>query len=359
MIVKARVLVVDDSVMMRAFFSDVFEQSRGIQIVGTAANADEARRLIIDQRPNVITLDVEMPGMNGLDFLEEIMRTRPMPVIMLSSLTQSGTDVTFQALERGAVDCFPKPTSANREEFAEKLISLVIAAANGSVRFARYGRNNGERQPRGGRADAHVDPAGAYHWNGRIVVMGASTGGVEALLRILPTLPADGPPVVITLQTSPDTVPPMLQHLKPLCRAKLMLAEDGAALLPGTVHIACDPESHVVIGRWPEPTIKLLASGPVNGARPSASLLFATAAKTAGTQAIGVIMTGIGSDGVAGMRALHATGALTIAQDSQSCLVDQAPAAARAAGVVRQDAPLDDLVRLLLDACRELPAAAE
>ncbi|WP_235538779.1 chemotaxis-specific protein-glutamate methyltransferase CheB [Sphingomonas sp. Root710] len=351
--VTARVLVVDDSVTMRAFFGAIFERAPGILVVGTAASAAEARQLMIEKRPNVVTLDVEMPGMGGLEFLEEIMRDRPTPVIMLSSLTQKGAETSFQALERGAVDCFPKPSSENRDEFAAKLCSLVKAAANGNVRFARYAKDAPPPQA------TAVQPAPVgYDWNGKVVLMGTSTGGVDALLQLLPSFPADCPPTVINLQIEPGFVPPLFQRLKTLCHAKVVPAEDGRPLRRGEIQIVTDPATHAVLDRWPDPSVRLIASNPVNGIRPSASLLFATAAKTAGANAVGVILTGMGSDGVAGLKALRATGAHTISQDSLTCLVDQAPAAAREAGVIERDLPLDRIAGAILENCRRIADAA-
>lgn len=350
--VRARVLIVDDSITMRAFFGAIFEREKGIEVVGTAASAAEARKLMIELRPNVVTLDIEMPGMSGLDFLAEIMRDRPTPVIMLSSLTEKGADASFEALERGAVDCFPKPSSANREQFAERLCALVIASANGSGRAGRYAKDLPAPPPR-----PTIQPAG-YAWNGKIVTMGASTGGVDALLQMLPELPADCPPMVITLQIEPEFVTPLLQRLKTRCRARVIPVEDGRRLEPGLIQLVTDPETHAVIDRWPEPSVRLLYSNPVNGVRPSASLLFATAARTAGINAVGVILTGIGTDGVAGLKALRATGARTISQTSLTCLVDQAPAAAREAGAVELDLPLDEIAGALLDSCRRVADAA-
>ena len=347
---SARVLVVDDSITMRAFFGAIFERAKGIELVGTAASAAEARKMMIELRPNVVTLDVEMPGMSGLAFLREIMRDRPVPVIMLSSLTQKGAETSFEALEILGVAWFPKPSSTDRDAFAEKLCRLVIAAANGSGRAGFHARDTPVR--------AAPAPVAAYEWNGKIVTMGASTGGVDALLQLLPMLPADCPPMVITLQIDKEFVAPLLQRLKTRCRAKVIAVEDGRRLQPGLIQIVTDPETHAVIDRWPEPSVRLLYSNPVNGVRPSASLLFATAARTAGANAIGVILTGIGSDGVAGLKALRATGARTISQDALTCLVDQAPAAARAAGAVELDLPLDQIAGTLLESCRRATADA-
>ena len=353
---RARVLIVDDSITMRAFFNALLERDKLIEVVGTASSAEEARRLMIELKPNVVTLDIEMPGMNGLDFLKEIMKERPTPVIMLSSLTQQGAEASFEALERGAIDCFPKPNSTNREEFARKLCALVVASANGSGRTGHYAR---DAQARSG-ASSHPKTAApiAFDWNGKIVTMSASTGGVDALLQLLPTLPADCPPIVIALQIEPEFVAPLMQRLKTRCRARVIPVEDGRKLEPGIIQIVTDPETHAVIDRWPEPSVRLLYSNPVNGIRPSASLLFATAARTAGANAVGVMLTGIGTDGVAGLKSLRATGARTISQDSLTCLVDQAPAAAREAGAVELDLPLDQIAGAVLDSCRRIAADA-
>ncbi|KKC27575.1 chemotaxis-specific protein-glutamate methyltransferase CheB [Sphingomonas sp. SRS2] len=351
--VRARVLIVDDSITMRAFFGAIFERVSGIEVVGTASSAAEARKLMIEKRPNVITLDVEMPGMSGLEFLGEIMRDRPTPVIMLSSLTQKGAETSFKALELGAVDCFPKPSSTNRDEFAAKLSALVIAAATGNVRFARYAIDAPARPA----VQAQPAPAG-YDWNGKVVLMSTSTGGVDALLQLLPSFPVDCPPVVVNLQIEPEFVPPLLKRLKTLCHARVLPAEDGRALRRGEIQIVTDAATHAVLDRWPEPSLRLINSNPVNGVRPSASLLFATAAKTAGVNAVGVMLTGMGADGVAGLKALRATGAHTISQDSLTCLVDQAPAAAREAGVIERDLPLDQIVGAILENCRRIADAA-
>jgi two-component system, chemotaxis family, protein-glutamate methylesterase/glutaminase len=200
-------------------------------------------------------------------------------------------------------------------------------------------------------------PAG-YDWSGKVVLMSASTGGVDALLQLLPAFPADCPPTVINLQIEPDFVSPLLTRLKTLCHAKVVAAEDGRALKRGEIQIVTDPATHAVLDRWPDPSVRLIYSNPVNGIRPSASLLFATAAKTAGPNACGVILTGMGADGVAGLKALHAAGAHTISQDSLTCLVDQAPAAAREAGVIDRDLPLDQIAAAILDTCRRIADAA-
>jgi len=348
---EARVLIVDDSLIMRALFNGVLDTARGVRVVGLAASAAEARRMIADVRPNVITLDVEMPGMNGLEFLEEIMRSeKPLPVIMLSALTQRGAETSFKALELGAVDCFPKPTAPASGEF-EKLTALVRAAANRGARPARYATGQPTRTQ-------HHAPHIGYDWNGKIILMSTSTGGVDAMLQLLPSFPANCPPTVICLGIDPNFVEPLLTRLRTTCPAKVVLAEDRQPLRQGVIQLVTDPGLHAVIDRWPDPTLGLRRSDPINGARPSASLLFATAAKTAGAHAVATVLTGLGTDGVAGLKALKAAGSTTFAQDSESAVLDEAPAAARAAGAVARALPLDEMAAALLDQCRRVSEAA-
>jgi two-component system chemotaxis response regulator CheB len=344
---NARVLIVDDSLTMRALFSGVLERARGIDVVGMAANADEARELMIRLKPDVVTLDVEMPGMSGLDFLEEIMRERPTPVVMLSTLTQKGAETSFRALELGAVDCFPKPKSATPDEFnalAPKLAALVIAASTGGVKQVKVARP--------------VASVAHFDWNGKIIALSASVGGVDAMLQLLPTFPKNCPPTIVLLQIEQGFVDPLVSRLKASCPAGVVLAEDGLALQQGTIYIVTDPGSHAVVDRWPNPSLRLLRSDPVNGVRPSASLLFATIAKTAGANAIGAVLTGMGTDGAAGLKALRGTGARTICQDAATSVVHEAPAAAKAAGAVELELPLGDIAAAALDACRRIANAA-
>jgi two-component system chemotaxis response regulator CheB len=344
---NARVLIVDDSLTMRALFSGVLERARGIDVVGMAANADEARELMIRLKPDVVTLDVEMPGMSGLDFLEEIMRERPTPVVMLSTLTQKGAETSFRALELGAVDCVPKPNSATPDEFnalAPKLAALVIAASTGGVKQVKVARP--------------VASVAHFDWNGKIIALSASVGGVDAMLQLLPTFPKNCPPTIVLLQIEQGFVDPLVSRLKASCPAGVVLAEDGLALQQGTIYIVTDPGSHAVVDRWPNPSLRLLRSDPVNGVRPSASLLFATIAKTAGANAIGAVLTGMGTDGAAGLKALRGTGARTICQDAATSVVHEAPAAAKAAGAVELELPLGDIAAAALDACRRIANAA-
>lgn len=344
---QVRVLVVDDSVTMRALFSGVLEKAEGIEVVGMAGDANEAREQMIALKPDVMTLDVEMPGMSGLEFLEEVMRDRPMPVVMLSTLTQKGAATSLRALELGAVECFPKPTQATMEEFARlapKLTALVRAAASGRV-------------PSGARRKPTRVAEEQFDWNGRIIAISTGTGGVDALLQILPEFPANCPPTLVLMPLEPDFVEPVAARLNDATRAAVQLAQDGVSLAQGNIYVAADPRFHVIVDRWPDASIRLISSDPVAGSRPSASLLFATLAKTAKADSLGVMLTGMGSDGAAGLKALRAAGGGAIVQDPATAMVREAPAAAIAAGAAAETVALDDIGHVLLGACRSAQAA--
>ncbi len=338
---NVRVMVVDDSVTMRALFSGVLERAEGIQVVGCATCADDAREQMKKLKPDVITLDVEMPGMTGLEFLEEIMQTKPTPVIMLSTLTQKGGGASLRAHELGAYGCFPKPKTASPEEFdriGPQLAAMVRAAASGE-----------------GRAKAETTEG--YNWNGKVVAMAASTGGIDALLHVLPAFPGACPPVVVLQQLEPNLVEPFRARLSKVVRPQVKLAANGMKLLPGCIYLACDPTTHFAIDQWPNPILRTSSADPIGGCRPSANVLFATLGKTAKTEAVGVMLTGQGSDGVAGLKALRAAGARTIAEDANAAC-PEAPLAAKAADAVDSVLPLDEIAAAVLAECRATAQAA-
>ena len=339
----ARVLVVDDSAAMRALFSDVLEQSRNVSVIGTAANAAEAREQIAELKPNVLTLDVEMPGMSGIEFLEELMGSNPIPVVMLSSLTQSGTEVSLRAYELGAVECFPKPLKATPEQFAKtvgKLGKIVLAAANSNVRE--------RKQHHGGSAAARRGPPA----NGHIAAFAASMGGIDALTTLLADYPEQCPPTIITLQSEPALVDTFIHRLSGELKCQILLAKDGALLTPGTIHIASDPEQHVVFEPGSPPRIRMMTRDPVDGARPSATLLFGTIAR-AGVRAVGVILTGMGSDGAKGLRLMRDAKCRTFVEDRNTATVAEAPAAAIAANAAEKELPLAELAEAILGCCAQ------
>ncbi|MCF8709871.1 chemotaxis-specific protein-glutamate methyltransferase CheB [Rhizorhapis sp. SPR117] len=348
---NTRVLVVDDSITMRALFTDVLERSSGINVVGAAANADEARDMIAALKPDVLTLDVEMPGKSGLEFLEELMESNPMPVVMLSTLTQKGAQTSFKALELGAVDCFPKPQQATPEEFdkiVDKLGKLVVAAANGKVRSKAV-------KAAAGTIDLSEIP---FEWNGKLIAMSASTGGVEAISELLAAFPVNCPPTIVLQQMEAGFAVPFTDKLDAAIKPKVVVASDGLKLEQGTVYVVADPDKHAVIDRWPDASIRLLGNDPVQGFRPSADLLFATIAKTAGANGVGMILTGMGRDGAAGLKALRGAGGKTFCQDKDSCMVHEAPAAAVAQGAVEQQLPLNGLAAATLGVAGKFAKAA-
>ena len=343
-----RVLVVDDSTTMRALFCGMFDDAKGVQVLDHAASAAEAREIMTKMKLDVMTLDIEMPGMNGLEFLEEVMRERPMPVIMLSTLTQKGADASIKAMELGAFDCFPKPTTATRDEFdriAPKLVALVKGAANG--------------KPTAKKKTAVEQAAGDdYRPGDRVVALSASTGGVAALMQILPAFPAHCPPTIIVLPLEPAMEESFIARLDAACKPRIRRAMDGQKLEPGNVYLAVNKDNHVIVDRWPETVLKLLPSDPVGGARPSASLLFATLAKTAGARVVAGVLTGLGNDGAAGLMALKQAGAVTFAQDMDSAAAIEAPGAALAMGAAQRPVPLADIASFVLSTCQEIARAA-
>jgi two-component system chemotaxis response regulator CheB len=337
---EARVLVVDDSAAMRALFCDILEQTRNVTVVGTANSADDARDQIAELKPNVVTLDVEMPGMSGIEFLEEIMGTNPLPVVMLSGLTQSGTETSLKAYELGAVECFPKPLRATPEQFAKnvsKLGKIVLAAANSNVR-------DRPRHRAASASEAH------FAWNGHIVALSTSMGGIDALTAMLGHWPANCPPTVITLQAEPALADTFIARLESELKCSVRAAKDGAQLTQGIVHVAADPGKHVVLEPGQPPRLRLMERDPIDGVRPSANLLYGTIAR-AGIPAVGAVLTGMGEDGAKGLKLMRDAGCHTLAQDRASATVSEAPAAAIALGAAEQELPLDAMIEAILGHC--------
>ncbi|WP_066549455.1 MULTISPECIES: chemotaxis protein CheB [unclassified Sphingomonas] len=328
-----KVLIVDDSMTMRALFTNALERSKDLVVVGAANGADEARDMIAELRPDVLTLDVEMPGMTGIEFLEELMTSRPVPVVMLSTLTQKGADVSLRAIELGAVDCFPKPARATPDEFEKivgKLCKTVLTAASTNL-AAR-------------RAQKAARPAagpGTYHWDGSLVAIVGGMGGIEAASEMLAGFPANCPPTILMLAIDEGFGVPFAAKLSRSIAPKVKLAADHEPLEQGTVYIAVDPTRHVVIDRWPGGTMRLVDREPVNGCRPSADLLLGSIAKTAAGKCQAVILSGGGSDGRAGMAAVHGSGARCFGQSVETALVADAIIAASSACPLISVAPAD------------------
>ena len=333
-----RVLIVDDSATMRSLIATRLRRDRDIDVIGEAADPVEARQAIKDLNPDVLTLDIEMPKMNGLDFLEKLMRLRPMPVIMVSTLTQQGAEATIEALEMGAFDCVGKPTPASPDSLAV-LPEKIRAAAQARVR------------PR--RVVAQRKTASAnYVSNGKIIAIGSSTGGVEALMSILSEFPSNCPPTVITQHMPPSFTKSFAERLNRACAPEICEAFDGALLTTGRVYLAPGGPSHLEVVGGRSPRCRLRPGDAVNGHRPSVDVLFQSVAAVAKSNAVGVILTGMGSDGAKGLLAMRQAGAPTFGQDQASSVVYGMPRVAFEIGAVERQASLDRLASQILETTR-------
>ncbi len=339
---QVRVLVVDDSATMRALISSRLRRDPAIDVVGGAGDPLQAREMIKELNPDVLTLDVEMPRMNGIEFLEKLMRLRPMPVVMVSTLTQEGAETTLQALELGAFDCVGKPASADMANAFDDLAEKVKAAANSRVRAAA---------PRPSTPSRPTN----FRSNGRIIAIGASTGGVEALITVLSGMPENCPPIMVTQHMPATFTKSFAARLDRMCAPRVTEAEDGELLKPGHVLIAPGGARHMEVSGSSTLTCRLREADLVNGHRPSVDVLFHSVASVCGVRSIGLILTGMGKDGAKGLAAMRAAGARTFGQDEASCVVYGMPKAAFEIGAVERQATLNDLSRLVLEACT--PAA--
>ena len=337
-----RVLVVDDSATMRGLISLALRRDPGIEVVATASNPLTARDAIKAHNPDVITLDVEMPGMNGLDFLDKIVRLRPTPVIMVSNLTGKGTETAIEAMQIGAVDCIAKPAPGDAHPFAE-LPRLVKAAAGAKV-AARGAVSAADAKQREQRRPLIT----TYESDGRIVAIGSSTGGVEALSSFIAQLPENCPPTVIVQHMPPDFTASLAARLDRLNAPKVTEARDGAALEPGHVYIAPGGSRHLEVEDSHGLRCRLADGEPVNGHSPSVDVLFNSVARVARANAVGVILTGMGRDGAQGMLAMRQAGASTIGQDEATSLIYGMPKVAFEIGAVERQLPLDRIATAVL-----------
>jgi two-component system chemotaxis response regulator CheB len=345
-----KVLIVDDSALIRALLSEIINHQPDMEVVGTAPDPLVAREKIKALNPDVLTLDVEMPRMDGLVFLEKLMRLRPMPVVMVSSLTEKSSTITLQALELGAIDYVTKPKvdiSSGLREYADELAGKIRCAAQARVR----NRPAPATPLTHGKNTADVVLAAEHrHFatTEKIVVVGASTGGTEALREFLVTLPPDSPAILIT-QHMPETfTKAFAKRLNGLCAMAVKEAEHGERVLPGHVYIA-PGNQHLLLSRsGANYTVQLSDGPPVSRHRPSVDVMFRSAANCAGKNCVAIIMTGMGDDGAAGMRELHNEGAFTLAQDEESCVVFGMPKEAIARGGVDEVVPLSALSGRLL-----------
>ena len=339
---RTKVLIVDDSALMRQMLGEIIGRYDDFEVVGAAHDPYIAREKIKALNPDVLTLDVEMPRMDGLTFLKNLMRLRPMPVVMVSSLTKKDAETTLRALELGAVDFVTKPaaqTSEDLEQYGEMIVEKLRAAAS-----AGSARVHGERdRPR--PASSQVQPA---FLSGQIVAIGASTGGTEALRDVLTQLPDTFPPVMV-VQHMPEMFTKMFaQRLDGLCRITVTEARQGERIRPGHAYIAPGDKHMRLVREGDHFAVALDRDPPVNRHRPAVDVLFHSIAEIAGKTSVGVILTGMGADGKSGIRALKEAGARTLAQDRDSCVVFGMPKAAIDTGCVDAVVPIAEMADEIL-----------
>ncbi len=339
---KIRVLVVDDSAIVRKILSETLASEADIEVVGTAPDPIVAIEKIKRLKPDVLTLDIEMPRMDGLTFLKQIMQTQPMPVILISSLAQSSADIALEALRYGAVDVLAKPSGPySVGELHTTLSSRIRAAARAKLRKTA--------EPL--RPIIQEKTAGAAIDQTRLIGIGASTGGTEAIAQVLSQLPAEVPPILITQHIPPMFSKSFAQRLDKLCRMEVREAVDGdlprsglALIAPGGFHMVLER----VAGNY---RIKVKDGPLVCYQRPSVDVLFTSVALAAGARAVGVILTGMGNDGAQGMKRMKDKGCFNIAQDEATCVIFGMPREAIRAGAVDQTLPLDRIAQALMTAC--------
>lgn len=351
---KTRVLVVDDSALMRSLLSEMIDAAPDMTVVGAASDAAMAREMIKALNPDVLTLDVHMPKMDGLEFLDRLMRLRPMPVVMVSSFTEAGSETTLKALELGALDFIGKPRAENpkrMEEYAEELVDKIRAAKGARLRGRAMNRptSSSPPMPAGSLSPALARAAG----NGKIIFVGASTGGTEAIKEFLLGIPAGAPPILIVQHMPESFTASFARRLDGLCAPRVLEAQGNEKVEPGHVYVA-PGHSHLQIRRGGTGYLtELLSTPPVNRHRPSVDVLFDSAAAIVGRQAVGVILTGMGKDGAQGLLRMRQAGAHTLGQDEASCVVYGMPREAFLIGAVEEQSPLDDIARrTLAAACR-------
>jgi len=358
---KIRVLIVDDSALVRKILTELLGSDPGIEVVGSAADAFLAREKIKALQPDVLTLDVEMPKMDGVTFLRNLMRLRPMPVVMVSSLTDHGAEVTLDALAVGAVDYLPKPKvdlAATLGDYRDELLEKIHAAARARVR-AYDGRSDAPAAARVGKAltaDAvlrKVEPLN-FRTTDRIIAIGASTGGTEAIRDVLAGMPPDAPGIVIAQHIPKAFSTPFAERMNRSCQMTVYEAEDGQQIRPGHVYIA-PGDRHLVIVRSGARWICRLDDGsPVNRHKPSVDVLFRSVAQQAGHNAIGALLTGMGKDGALGLKEMRDAGSPTIAQDEATSVVWGMPGTAVEVGAAAEVLPLPKIADRILALAEEM-----
>jgi two-component system, chemotaxis family, protein-glutamate methylesterase/glutaminase len=337
-----KVLIVDDSATARAVLTEILKEDPEIKVVATASDAYVARDKIVELKPDVVCLDVEMPRMDGITFLKKLMHYVPMPVVMVSSLTQSGAKTTLDALEAGAIDFVPKPHSYiydGKDEMKEELISKVKSAAKAKVLKREIHKH------------IQTNMYSLAETTNKIVAIGASTGGTEALKEVLETFPRNAPGTVVVQHMPANFTAQFAQRLNSLCQMEVKEAKNGDSIVPGVVLLA-PGDYHMVVRRSGTRYYVEIGTGKkVSGHRPSVDVLFNSIAKIAGSNAIGVILTGMGADGARGLLAMRKVGARTLGQDEASSIVYGMPKVAYDNGAVEKQAALEKITENIMLLC--------
>ncbi|MDQ7970074.1 MAG: chemotaxis response regulator protein-glutamate methylesterase [Oxalicibacterium faecigallinarum] len=345
---KTKVLIVDDSALIRSVMKEIINSQSDMEVVGVAPDPIIARDLIKQTNPDVLTLDVEMPKMDGLDFLEKLMRLRPMPVVMVSSLTERGSEITLRALELGAVDFVTKPKMSIQSgmlEYTEMIADKIRAASRARIK-ARQITPVDAGKASGGALPQIRNPLTSSE---KLIIIGASTGGTEAIKDFLMQMPSDCPGILITQHMPAGFTKSFAQRLDNLCKISVKESEGNERILPGHAYLA-PGDMHLQLVRSGANYMTQLDQGPpVNRHRPSVDVLFHSAATHAGKNAVGVILTGMGKDGAQGMLEMKKAGAYNFAQDEASCVVFGMPREAIAVGAAHEVGALQALPSMVMN----------
>lgn len=358
--VKTRVVVVDDSALVRSLLKEIIDRQRDMECVGTASDPFVARETIRNTNPDVVTLDVEMPRMDGIDFLGRLMRLRPTPVVMVSTLTERGAEVTLRALELGAVDFVAKPKiglADGMRQLAEDITDKIRIAARSQVRRSTVPAAGSAAAASAAATPAAVSAVGRLSTE-KLIFIGASTGGTEATKELLMGLPHDAPAVMITQHMPPGFTTSYAKRLDGLARIRVKEAADGERVLPGHAYLA-PGGLHLSVERSGANYIARVRDGePVNRHKPSVEVLFESAARVVGPNAFGIMLTGMGADGAKAMRAMRDAGAYNLCQDEASCVVFGMPREAIAHGAAHEVLPLAQIAPHLLERLRSTAGIA-
>ncbi len=334
-----KVLVVDDSALIRSLLSEIIRSEPEFVLVGAASDAYAARDMVNQYRPDVITLDVEMPKVDGLTFLEKLMKARPTAVVMISSLTEQGADVTLKALELGAVDYLAKPKidiARGIEDYRLEIIDKIKTAAQAKI-----------------SRDVHNQPKKTtrlrFKTTEKIIAIGASTGGTEAIKAVLTDMPVDSPGIVITQHMPPGFTTSFAKRLDSLCRITVLEAQGGERIVPGHAYLAPGDKHLTVVRSGADYRIQLTDGPRVSGHKPSVDVMFESVAEAVASNALAVILTGMGKDGALGIRCIAEQGGFTMAQDEASSLIFGMPQEAIKTGCVKQIVALNEVSYRLIE----------